>query len=279
MTPYISVLQLTSAALWATNKAVVAELFACLPAQRPQLVLIPEALSHFGAGEAQLGRYAEELGKGDVQRTIADLARKHGVWVVAGTIPMRSQNATDQRYGAASLLFNDQGEQVARYNKIHLFDAAIADNTKQYTESAFTAPGQEIVVVNTPFGRLGMAVCYDLRFPELFRAMRSQGAEIISLPSAFTKVTGAAHWEPLLRARAIENQVYMLAPNQWGKHNDGRETWGQSMIVDPWGEIIAQQQEGVGVISAALDLHKLQAIRAKMPVGQHNRFEVKFLEN
>lgn len=279
MNPYISVLQMTSAALWSTNKELLAELFTRLPAQRPQLVLIPEAFSHFGAGEAQLGRYAEELGNGDVQRTIADLARKHGVWVLAGTIPIRSQSPTDQRYAAASLLFNEQGEQVARYNKIHLFDAAIADNTKQYTESTFTAPGQDIVVVNTPFGRLGMAVCYDLRFPELFRAMRGQGAELISLPSAFTKVTGAAHWEPLLRARAIENQVYMLAPNQWGKHNDGRETWGQSMIVDPWGEVIAQQPEGAGVISAALDLHKLQAIRAKMPVGQHNRFEVNFLEH
>lgn len=279
MNPYISVLQMTSAALWSTNKELLAELFTRLPAQRPQLVLIPEAFSHFGAGEAQLGRYAEELGNGDVQRTIADLARKHGVWVLAGTIPIRSQSPTDQRYAAASLLFNEQGEQVARYNKIHLFDAAIADNTKQYTESTFTAPGQEIAVVNTPFGRLGMAVCYDLRFPELFRAMRGQGAELISLPSAFTKVTGAAHWEPLLRARAIENQVYMLAPNQWGKHNDGRETWGQSMIVDPWGEVIAQQPEGAGVISAALDLHKLQAIRAKMPVGQHNRFEVNFLEH
>lgn len=278
MNPFISVLQMTSAALWPHNATVLAELFAQLPSQRPQLVVIPEAFSHFGAGEAQQGRYAEALGHGEVQSCIASLARKHKVWVLAGTIPLCTEHANG-RYAAASLLFNEHGEQVARYDKIHLFDASVADNTQRYMESTFTRPGKDIVVVNTPFGRLGMAVCYDLRFPELFRAMRAQGAELISLPSAFTKVTGAAHWEPLLRARAIENQVFMLAPNQWGKHSDGRETWGQSMIVDPWGDIIAQQESGVGIISAVLDLNKLQAIRAKMPVMQHNRFEVKFLEH
>jgi len=274
MATTISVIQMTSSASWPTNAATLASLFSELPVTRPQLVLIPEAFSHFNAGESQLGRYAEEIGSGDVQTVIAKLAAQHGVWVVAGTIPIKA----GERYAAASLLFDDTGKQVARYDKIHLFDAAVADNTKRYEESAYTVAGNNIVVVDTPFGRLGMAVCYDLRFPELFRVLRAHGAELISLPSAFTKVTGAAHWLPLLQARAIENQVYMLAPNQWGKHNDGRETWGQSMIVDPWGEVIAQQYEGVGIISAQLDMKLLKAVRASMPVAQHNRFEVTFLE-
>lgn len=275
MAATVSVLQMTSSALWSTNAVRLTELFDQLPPGRPQLVLIPEAFSHFGAGEPQLGRYAEEIGNGEVQSAMAELARKHNVWVLAGTIPIQAGKG----YAAASLLFDNTGQQAARYDKIHLFDALVEDNTKHYLESAYTVAGQSIRVVDTPFGRLGMAVCYDLRFPELFRAMRAQGAELISLPSAFTKRTGAAHWEPLIRARAIENQVYMLAPNQWGRHEDGRETWGQSMIVDPWGKIIAQQQKGVGVISASLDRAALQAVRARMPVAQHNRFEVKFLEH
>ena len=270
----VTLLQFTSAADWPQNQATLQRLFAQLPAERPQLVLIPEAFSHFGAGESALGRYAEAEGSGEVQQFIAQLARTYNVWVVAGTIPVQA----GERYAAASLLYNANGAQVARYDKIHLFDAAVNDGTKTYQKSRYTRPGNRLVVVETPLGKLGLAVCYDLRFPELFRALRAQGAELIALPSAFTRVTGAAHWQPLIQARAIENQVYMLAPDQEGKHADGRETWGHSMIVDPWGRVVNELEMGEGLVSATLDLNALHALREKMPVQQHNQFEVKFIE-
>lgn len=269
----VSVLQMNSGATWAENKAKVEALFAQLPAARPQLVLLPEAFSCFGAGEANIRQHAEPLGQGPVQEYLSALAKQHNVWVLAGTLPILSGT----RYAAASLLFNAQGAQCARYDKLHLFDAAVADNTRQYRESRYTQPGSQVRVVDTPFGRLGMAICYDVRFPELFRQLRAEGAELISLPSAFTKVTGKAHWDILIRARAIENQVYMLAPNQWGEHADGRETWGHSMIVDPWGVVVAQQSSGEGIASATLDMKALEAVRANMPVLAHNRFEVRFI--
>lgn len=276
MANWVTVMQLNSQASWQENKAVITALFAQLPAHRPQLVVLPEAFSHFGAGEAQQGRYAEIAGQGEVQEALAKLAQQHQVWVVAGTIPVKATVAK-QNHAAASLLFNDQGEQLARYDKIHLFDAAVADATKTYRESVYTTAGHQVVCVPTPFGKLGLAVCYDVRFPELFRALRQQGAELVSLPSAFTRVTGAAHWQPLLQARAIENQFYLLAANQWGQHSDGRQTWGHSMIVDPWGQVVAQQAEGVGCVSAALDMNLLRQIRLDMPVIEHNKFEVTFL--
>jgi len=269
----VSVVQMSSAATWAENKASVDALFEKLPPARPQLVLLPEAFSCFGAGEANIQKHAEPIGTGPVQSYLASLAKKHNVWLLAGTLPIQSGT----RYAAASLLFNSAGEQCARYDKIHLFDAAVADNTKQYQESKYTQAGTETCVVDTPFGRLGLAICYDVRFPELFRQLRAEGAELISLPSAFTKVTGAAHWDILIRARAIENQVFMLAPNQCGVHADGRETWGHSMLVDPWGKVLAQQSTGVGIASATLDMKALAAVRENMPVVAHNRFEVRFL--
>lgn len=269
----VSVLQMNSAATWADNKASIEALFAQLPTTRPQLVLLPEAFSCFGAGEANIRKHAEPFGRGPVQSYLAALAKQHNVWLLAGTLPIQS----GARYAAASLLFNAQGEQCARYDKLHLFDAAVADQTKHYRESEYTQPGTQVSVVDTPFGRLGMAICYDVRFPELFRQLRAEGADFISLPSAFTKVTGKAHWNVLVRARAIENQVYMLAPNQWGEHADGRETWGHSLIVDPWGVVVAEQSTGVGIASATLDMKALEAVRANMPVSAHNRFEVRFL--
>ncbi|MCC5855841.1 MAG: carbon-nitrogen hydrolase family protein [Idiomarina sp.] len=266
----ISLLQWTSAADWPTNRATILELLEQLPTERPLLVVLPEAFSHFGAGESAQGRYAEAAGEGEVQDFMRECARNYNIWLLAGTIPVRAGD----KHSAASLLYNADGDCVAHYNKLHLFDAAVDDGTKHYRESAYTKPGEAIVVIDTPFGRLGLAVCYDLRFPEMFRAMLAQGAELIALPSAFTQVTGQAHWDVLVRARAIENQVYMLAPNQVGTHADGRQTWGHSMIVDPWGKIMAVREDGAGVVSAKLDLTTLHELRKKMPVITHTRFEV-----
>lgn len=281
----ISLLQLTSRADFTENTQIIRALLQQLVAEQhgqdqreehpAHLVMIPEAFARFGAGEAAQGKYAEPLGAGPVQELIQACCREFGVWILAGTMAIKA----DERYAAASLLFDADGELVSRYDKIHLFDAAVNDNTKTYQESKFTKPGQQLVVLDTPFGKLGLAVCYDLRFPEMFRALVDMGAELISLPSAFTKVTGAAHWQPLLQARAIENQVYLLAPNQTGTHDDGRETWGHSVVVNPWGEIIAELGTEPGSVTVELDLQLLAKVRQQMPVQQHKKFKVQFIHD
>lgn len=280
--PLITLLQWTSRSDWEANKAYLLAAFAKIKASTgansvdaPHLVILPEAFARFGAGEAAQGKFAEELGHGPVQDFIADCCRRFNFWILAGTIAVRGGD----RYAAASLLFNADGEIATRYDKIHLFDASVNDNTKSYRESAFTKPGNQLVVTETPFGKIGLAVCYDLRFPEMFRALRKMGAQLITLPSAFTKVTGEAHWQPLLQARAIENQVYLLAPNQTGTHDDGRETWGHSMIIDPWGKIVAELASDPGFISFTPDFKELEELRGRMPVQQHNQFEVTFLND
>ncbi|EGN74887.1 Putative amidohydrolase [Idiomarina sp. A28L] len=282
ISPLITLLQWTSRSDWEANKAYLLKAFEEVKASNaaactsgPHLVILPEAFARFGAGEAAQGKFAEELEHGPVQDFIADCCRRFNFWILAGTIAVRG----GERYAAASLLFNADGELAARYDKIHLFDASVNDNTKSYRESAFTKPGNKLVVVETPFGKIGLAVCYDLRFPEMFRALRKMGAQLITLPSAFTKVTGEAHWQPLLQARAIENQVYLLAPNQTGTHDDGRETWGCSMVVDPWGKIVATLGSEPGFISFTPNFEELEQLRGRMPVQQHNQFEVTFLND
>jgi predicted amidohydrolase len=267
----ISVVQWTSGNNPDDNIAQLKRLLKLLPEQRPQLVVLPEAFASFGAGEANQQDRAEDPGHGPIQDAVSALAQEHKLWILAGTLPLKAAD----RYTGSSILFNDQGQQVARYDKIHLFDAEVKDGTGSYRESLYTKPGSDLVVVDTPFGRLGLAVCYDLRFPEQFRALREKGAELIALPSAFTKVTGKAHWQPLLQARAIENQCYMIAPNQGGKHPDGRETWGHSMIVDPWGKVCTEIGSDIGVGSVRVDLQSIQDVRKRMPVESHNRFKVK----
>lgn len=273
----ISLLQWTSRREWALNRDYIAaqleQLAATTPA--PHLVILPEMFARFGAGESAQGRCAESFGQGEVQDFISDCAKKFQLWILAGTLAIDE----GERYAAASILYDDQGRVHARYDKIHLFDADVADQTKSYRESKYTVPGKRLVVTDTPFGKLGLAVCYDLRFPEMFRALRAQGAELIALPSAFTKVTGAAHWRALIQARAIENQVYLLAPNQTGTHDDGRETYGHSLVADPWGRVIAELGDAPGFLTVTPDFSELHALRERMPVQQHNKFEVRFIED
>ena len=268
----ISVIQWTSGKDTQQNLAQFRTLVGLLPQERPQLVVVAEAFASFGAGESSQHARAEEPGAGPIQQAVAAIAKAHNLWIVAGTIPIQAGD----RYSSASFLFDNQGQQVARYDKIHLFDATVADGTKNYQESKFTKAGTDLTVVDTPFGRLGMAVCYDLRFPEMFRALRGQGAEVIVLPSAFTKVTGKAHWQPLLQARAIENQCYMVAPNQGGTHPDGRETWGHSMVINPWGQVCTEISSDIGVGSVRLDPSSIADVRRRMPVESHNQFKVAF---
>jgi|TARA_R100000781_G_C4082372_1_gene128147 predicted amidohydrolase len=266
----LTALQMSSRPDPQDNLTTVAKLLERLPAARPQLVVLPEAFCCFGAGDRAQLDMAETYQDGEIQRQLASLAKAHGIYLVAGTIPI----AAGERFSAASLLFGPDGSIVNRYDKIHLFDVDVADNTKKYRESKWTKPGTEVVTAATDLGVVGMSVCYDLRFPELFRALRQAGSDIIVLPSGFTQVTGKAHWHALVRARAIEQQVFIVAPNQVGQHENGRETYGHSIIVSPWGEILVEQEQGEGIISASVDLADVESIRKQMPVAQQNQFEV-----
>lgn len=233
-------------------------------------MVLPECALLFGGHEGEQLAYAGHSDETPLQQQLSMMAAQHQVYLAAGTIPVASG---DGRVYSRTYLFNDQGQVLGDYDKLHLFDVDVSDNTANYRESDTFCPGNRISVVDTPFGCIGLSVCYDLRFADLYRALRLAGAQIILVPAAFTRVTGAAHWEVLLRARAIETQCYVLAAAQWGSHNQGgRETWGQSMIVDPWGRIMAQLPAGTGWLQARLDLDELQKIRQQMPVSQHNRF-------
>lgn len=237
--------------------------------QDAELVVLPENFAIMGLTEIDKVAIAEAAGDGPIQQFLSQQAAKHGIWIVGGTIPLES-SVTGKVY-SASLLYNDSGELVARYDKIHLFDVVLEDSKESYNESETIEPGDNVVVVDTPFGKMGMAVCYDLRFPELFRAMTDLGMEICVLPSAFTNLTGRAHWESLLRARAIENLCYMIAPDQGGYHKSGRETHGDSMIIDPWGVVLNRLPHGTGVVVSDIDLEKLRRTRKNFPSLQHKR--------
>jgi nitrilase len=266
--PIMTAIQMVSSPSVAENLAAAAELLARAAAGGAQLAILPENFALMGRGESDKVQVRETEGEGPIQAFLAEQAVRHRLWLVGGTIPLRTA-ADDNRVRAACLLFDDRGRQVARYDKVHLFDVQVVGSAERYAESATIEPGDRYVVADTPFGRLGLAVCYDLRFPEQFRALVEQGMEILALPAAFTAATGKAHWETLLRARAIENQCYVIASAQGGKHANGRETYGDSLIIDPWGEILDRLPEGPGVVLAEFDRERLANIRQQFPVLQH----------
>ena len=241
--------------------------------QGAELIVLPENFAIMGMTETDKVKIAEPAGSGPLQTYLSQQSKKYGVWLVGGTIPIKSNVAG--KVSAACLLYNDKGEVVSRYDKMHLFDVTIEGSNESYNESATITPGDEVVVVDTPFGRLGMAVCYDLRFPELFRAMADEGMEICAIPSAFTSHTGKAHWESLLRARAIENLCCVIAADQGGYHVNGRETYGDSMIIDQWGTINNRLPHGTGVVVADIDLSRLENTRKAFPVLEHKRLDCK----
>ncbi|MDH3342692.1 MAG: carbon-nitrogen hydrolase family protein [Gammaproteobacteria bacterium] len=241
--------------------------------QGAELVVLPENFAIMGMSEMDKVKIAEDYGHGMIQDFLRLQASKHGIWLVGGTIPIKSSEAN--KVYACCLLFNDSGEVVARYDKIHLFDVTLEENDESYTESETVTPGEQVVIAETPFGRLGLAVCYDLRFPEVFRVMANAGVDICALPSAFTSLTGKAHWETLVRARAIENLTYMVAAAQGGYHVNGRETHGDSMIVDPWGTVLNRLPHGTGVVVSEIDLGKLKKTRQLFPALQHRRLDCK----
>lgn len=233
------------------------------------LVILPENFAIMGLHESDKVKVREPEGKGQIQDFLAEQADKHSIWIVGGTVPIAASD--DKHVWAACQLYNDTGEVVARYNKVHLFDVRLEESDETYNESETIEPGSAISVVDTPFGKLGLAICYDLRFPELFRSMADEGVEVIAIPSAFTAITGKAHWETLLRARAIENLSYVIASAQGGYHVSGRETYGHSMIVDPWGVILDELSSGSGFVVADLDLQKVRDTRRSFPVLDHRK--------
>ena len=233
------------------------------------VAVLPENFAFMGRGEAAKLAVAETPGEGPVQAFLAETAREHGLWIVGGTVPLRVPG--EPRVAAACLVYDEAGRQVARYDKIHLFDVDVPGKLESHRESRAVRPGSLPVVVDTPAGRLGLAVCYDVRFPELFRQLLAEGAEWFSLPSAFTVPTGRAHWELLLRTRAVENLCYLVAAAQSGFHDNGRETHGDSMVVEPWGRVVARLPRGTGVITAELDLARQRRLRQDFPAVDHRR--------
>jgi nitrilase len=253
----------------AANLAAAGELLAQAAGQGAVLAVLPENFAFIGARDTDKLSYAEDEGSGPIQDFVRETARRLGLWIVAGTLPLKVPAQPDKVF-AANLVVSAAGEIVARYDKIHLFDVNVG--TERYRESATIAPGAlRPMVLDTPAGRLGLSVCYDLRFPELYRALAADGAQILSVPSAFTQRTGEAHWETLLRARAIENLCYVIAPNQSEQHPGGRRTYGHSLIAGPWGDVLARLPSGPGVITAHLSPARLSELRQTFPVLAHQR--------
>lgn len=270
----VAAIQMASGPNVKANLAEAEKLIKIAAQQEAEMVVLPENFAIMGMTENDKVKIAEEFGSGLLQDYLKEQAIKHKIWLVGGTIPIRS-NETGKVFSAC-LLFNPQGELVTRYDKIHLFDVTIEASNESYTESETISSGNKIVVVDTPFGRLGLAICYDLRFPELFRAMVEQNMEICAIPSAFTSLTGRVHWESLLRSRAIENLSFMIAADQGGYHVGGRETHGDSMIIDPWGQVLNRLPHGTGVVVADIDIAKLEHTRKMFPALDHKRFECTF---
>lgn len=262
----VGVVQMVSSANIEDNLSVVHGFFRDAEELKVDLLVLPENFAYMGKSEADKLQVAEHEGSGPIQDAISKLAKQHNIWVIAGTIALKTRG---RRIRASSLVFDGQGQMVARYDKIHLFDVSVSA-TEAHQESAVIEPGNKPVIVDTPLGRVGLSVCYDLRFPELYQLYLDKGVQILSVPSAFTAVTGKAHWQTLLKARAIENLSYVLAPNQGGLHESGRQTYGHSMIIEPWGHVMSIVQEGRGMIVSDIDLNKQLQLRRQFPCHEHH---------
>ena len=259
----VAAIQMASGPNVAANLDEAERLIDMAVAQGAKLVALPEYFPVMGMKETDKVAVCEAENKGPIQRFLANQAKKHKVWLVGGSIPLEA--SVPNKVRNSCLVYDDKGKVVARYDKIHLFNLDLGN--EHYHEQETIEPGKTIVTVDTPFGKLGLSICYDLRFPELFRAMGD--VDIIVLPSAFTDTTGKAHWETLVRARAIENLAYVIAPAQGGYHLSGRETHGNSMIVDPWGVILDRLPRGSGVVIAGVNPAYQASLRKSLPALQH----------
>ncbi|MGJ0523579.1 carbon-nitrogen hydrolase family protein [Burkholderia gladioli] len=259
----VAALQMVSTPDVVRNLDEAGRLIAEAAAGGAQLVLLPEYFCFMGRRDTDKLAIAEPYQDGPIQRFLGDAARHHGVWVIGGTLPLAAPEPS--RVLNATLVFDPEGREAARYDKIHLFN--FEKGEESFDEARTIRPGETVQAFEAPFGRVGLSVCYDLRFPELYR--RLGDCALMVVPSAFTYTTGRAHWETLLRARAVENQCYVLAAAQGGTHENGRRTWGHSMLIDPWGEIVAVRDEGPGVVAGALDPARIAEVRQSLPAWRH----------
>lgn len=283
--PKVAAIQMTSGPDVGANLEAAQDLLAQAAAVGTRLAVLPENFAFMGLADADKRKVAEAEGEGPIQAALAEAARRLALWIIGGTVPLSLPG--EVRVAAASLVFDPQGRLAARYDKIHLFDVDIprldmpvgpdagrvpdaeSRRPESYRESANIAPGKKPILVETDVGRIGLSVCYDVRFPELYRALSAAGAELLSIPSAFTAPTGRAHWETLLRARAIENLCHVIAPAQSGIHPSGRETYGDTLIVDHWGRVLGRRPRGRGVVVCELDLERQAEARKAFPALQH----------
>jgi nitrilase len=264
MTPTrIAAVQMVSGPDIAQNLRVADALVAEAAAGGARLVALPEYFPLISGNETDKVRAREKDGAGPLQDFLRETAQRHQVWLVGGSIPLEA--SIPEKVRNSCLVYDDAGRRVARYDKIHLF--GFTRGTERYNESQTIEAGGEVVVFDSPVGRVGLSICYDLRFPELYRAMGA--VDLLVVPAAFTHTTGQAHWELLLRARAVENLCYVLASAQGGTHPSGRRTWGDSMVVDPWGEVLGRLAEGPGVVAAEMDAARIAELRASLPALQH----------
>jgi len=271
---HVAAIQMVSGTQVEPNLRAARALLAEAAAAGAELAVLPEYFCVMGRRDTDKLALQEPLGSGPIQAWLSATARELGLWIVGGTLPLSCEPRDERRVRNASLVFAPTGERVAHYDKIHLF--RFNDGERQYDEAAVLAAGSRPVVFELPSRdghawRVGLSVCYDLRFPELYRTYAAQGADLLLVPSAFTHVTGRAHWELLLRARAVENLSAVVAAAQGGVHENGRRTWGHSMVVDAWGQVLAQRPEGAGVVLAELDAAALRARRQQLPALEHRR--------
>ena len=270
-TAKVAAVQMNSTADVDHNLELAGQLLAEAAQDGCVLAVLPENFPFMGARGRDKLRHAENLGSGPIQEFLSHTANENHMWIVSGSIPLKSTEA-DRCYGA-TLVVDADGKSRNCYRKIHLFDVDLPDREESYRESASMIAGDELVVQDTPAGCLGLSICYDLRFPEMYRKLTEMGAIVLSVPAAFTLATGKAHWHILLRARAIENLAYVIAPGQYGQHSDGRTTYGHSLIIDPWGRILVELADGDGVIMADLDLELPHKLRREFPTLSHRVFK------
>ena len=279
----VAAIQMVSTPQLEVNLATAAGLIATAAADGARLVLLPEVFAVLEGGPMRQYGEIEGDAAGRIQDFLSSQAREQQIILVGVTIPLISRPGKtvdevdglvdNDRVRASSLVYDSSGRQLARYDKIHLFDVMVNDQQSKYSESNSYEAGNEVVSVDTELGHLGLSVCYDLRFPELYRKLFRRGAQLLTVPSAFTAVTGEAHWESLLRARAIENQCYVIAAAQGGRHSETRVTWGHSMVIDPWGTVLAAVEGGEGVALAEIDLDYLDEVRSRMPISEHLKLD------
>lgn len=266
-------IQMTSTPEVSVNLETVSNAMADAEIAPNSVVVLPECFACFGGKDKGQLAIAEELGNGVIQSHLSALAKQYRCYIVSGTFPVVTNHAA--KFSAACMLFDPNGERLADYRKIHMFDVSVNDSTGSYRESSTTQAGNEVVTVQTPIGNIGLAVCYDVRFPGLFSAMGD--IDILVLPAAFTQRTGEAHWHALLQARAIEKQCFVVAANQVGVHQNGRETFGHSLVLSPWGKTLDELKTKPGVVSVRVDIAERKTIKQNMPVAEHNRFRSHFV--